>query len=97
MLINADKKSGIDPNVNQFRLMIGIDQQCLALRGISDQCHDIDRCCGQLWVRHMICGQTCDGLYHLAFCLTISTLAVKLSVSAIFYPRWTATIGIDWH
>ncbi len=26
-------------------------------------------CCGQLWVWHMICGQTCDGLYHLAFCL----------------------------
>ncbi len=26
-------------------------------------------CCGQLWVRHMICGQTCDGLYYFAFCL----------------------------
>ncbi len=26
-------------------------------------------CCGQLWVRHMICHQTCDGLYHFAFCL----------------------------
>ncbi len=26
-------------------------------------------CCGQLWVRHMICGQTCDGLYHIAFYL----------------------------
>ncbi len=24
-------------------------------------------CCGQLWVRHMICGQSCDGLYHFAF------------------------------
>ena len=24
-------------------------------------------CCGQLWVRHMICDQTCDGLYHFAF------------------------------
>ncbi len=57
-------------------------------------------CCSQLWVRHMICGQTCDGLYHFAFYLinfgipqksTISTLAVKLSVSAIFTPRWTAT------
>ncbi len=22
-------------------------------------------CCGQLWVRHMICSQTCDELYHL--------------------------------
>ncbi len=28
-----------------------------------------DKCCGQLWVWHMICGQTCDGLYHFAFCL----------------------------
>ncbi len=27
-------------------------------------------CCGQLWVWHMICGQTCDGLYHFAFYLT---------------------------
>ncbi len=26
-------------------------------------------CCGQLWVWHMICGQTCDGLYHFAFYL----------------------------
>ncbi len=30
-----------------------------------------DSCCGQLWVRNMICGQTCDGLYHFAFCLII--------------------------
>ena len=28
-------------------------------------------CCGQLWVRHIICGQTCDGLYHFAFYLII--------------------------
>ncbi len=28
-------------------------------------------CCGQLWVRHMICGQTCDGLYHFAFSLIV--------------------------
>ena len=72
-------------------------------------------CCGQLWVRHMVCGQTCDRLYHFTFFLivlgypldsirssqpqsldytqklTISTLAVKLSVSAMFTPRWTAT------
>ena len=33
-------------------------------------------CCGQLWVRHMICGQTCDVLGSvrpsvcLSFCLT---------------------------
>ncbi len=26
-------------------------------------------CCGRLWVRHMICGQTCDGLYHFVFYL----------------------------
>ncbi len=26
-------------------------------------------CCGQLCVRQMICGQTCDGLYHFAFYL----------------------------
>ena len=26
-------------------------------------------CCDQLWVWHMICGQTCDGLYHFAFYL----------------------------
>ncbi len=49
-------------------------------------------CCGQLWVRHMICGQTCDGLYHFAL-LGSFILAVKLSVSAIFTPRWTATEG----
>ncbi len=28
-------------------------------------------CCGQLWVRHMICGQTCDGLYHFTFYLIV--------------------------
>ncbi len=60
-------------------------------------CNIKECCCGQLWVWHMICGQTCDGLYHFAFCLvntqksTISTLAVKLSASVIFTPRWTAT------
>ncbi len=26
-------------------------------------------CCGQLWVSHMICGQTCDELYHFTFLL----------------------------
>ncbi len=56
-----------------------------------------EMCCGQLWVWHMICGQTCDGLYHFAFCLvnfgipytqksTKSTLTVKLSVSSSFTP-----------
>ncbi len=29
----------------------------------------IQVCCGQLWVWHMICGQTCDGLYHFVFYL----------------------------
>ncbi len=24
-------------------------------------------CCGQLWVRHMFCGRTCDELYHFTF------------------------------
>ncbi len=31
-------------------------------------------CCGQLWVWHMICGQTCDGLYHFVFYLINSGL-----------------------
>ncbi len=26
-------------------------------------------CCGQLWVWHIVCGQTCDGLYHFIFYL----------------------------
>ncbi len=26
-------------------------------------------CCGQLWLGHMVCGQTCDGLYRFAFYL----------------------------
>ncbi len=26
-------------------------------------------CCGQLWVWHIVCGQTCDGLYHFAIYL----------------------------
>ncbi len=25
------------------------------------------KCCGQLWVRHMFCCRTCDGLYHFTF------------------------------
>ena len=24
--------------------------------------------CGQLWVRRMFCGRTCDELYHFTFC-----------------------------
>ncbi len=28
-------------------------------------------CCGQLWVRHMVCGQTCDELYHFTFYLIV--------------------------
>ncbi len=40
--------------------------------------------CGQLWVWHMICDQTCDGLYHFAFYLvnfgipTFGSLVVRL-------------------
>ncbi len=29
----------------------------------------VEECCSQLWVWHMVCGQTCDGLYHFAFYL----------------------------
>ncbi len=28
-------------------------------------------CCGQLWVSHMICGQTCDELCHFTFYLIV--------------------------
>ncbi len=28
-------------------------------------------CCGQLWVRLMLCGQTCDELYHFTFYLIV--------------------------
>ncbi len=31
----------------------------------------IKGCCGQLWVRHMICGQTCGDLYHFTFLLIV--------------------------
>ncbi len=31
----------------------------------------IDYCCGQLWVRRMICGQTCDEQYHFTFYLIV--------------------------
>ncbi len=31
----------------------------------------VQMCCGQLWVRHMICGQTCDELYHFTFYLIV--------------------------
>ncbi len=31
-----------------------------------------DYCCGQLWVWHIVCGQTCDGLYHFTLDLIIS-------------------------
>ncbi len=60
----------------------------------------IETCCGQLWVRHMFCGRDMWWtiplhIFHWSCWdtqkLTISTLAVKLSVSAIFYPWVTAT------
>ncbi len=59
------------------------------------------KCCSQLWVRHMFC----DELYHFIFSTdcdytqksTISTLAVKLSVSAIYYPQVDCHIkDVDW-
>ncbi len=44
--------------------------------------HDTDGCCcGQLWVRHMICGQTCDRLYHFTF--LIDRLGIPLGYSEI--------------
>ncbi len=53
-------------------------------------------CCGQLWVWHIVCGQTCDGLYHFTFCLksTKSILALKLSVSATITP---GGLPHGWH
>ncbi len=53
---------------------------------------NVNHYCGQLWVWHIVCGQTCDGLYHFTFCLIIfgkstkSILALKLSVSATITP-----------
>ncbi len=35
------------------------------------QIYNLCRCCGQLWVRHMICSQTCDELYHFPFYLIV--------------------------
>ncbi len=32
---------------------------------IPEQVGNMTMCCGQLWVRHMICGQTCDELSTL--------------------------------
>ncbi len=37
-------------------------------------------CCGQVWVRHMICGQTCDELYH--FTLHSEIDQIHLSIEA---------------
>ena len=42
--------------------------------------------CGQLWVWHIVCGQTCDGLYHFTQKSTTPILALKLSVSATITP-----------
>ncbi len=43
--------------------LLGIDRYIAITRP-----HRYNKCCGQLWVRHMICGQTCDELYHFTFC-----------------------------
>ncbi len=37
----------------------------------KENIHLCQRYCGQLWVWHMVCGQTWDGLYHLVFYLVI--------------------------
>ncbi len=42
---------------------------------------DIMGCCGQLWVRHMFCGQTCDELYHFTF--FIARLGIPLGSQPI--------------
>ncbi len=42
---------------------------------------DIYTCCGQLWVRHMICGRTCDELYHFPF--SIDRLGIPLGSQLI--------------
>ncbi len=36
---------------------------------------------GQLWVWHIVCGQTCDGLYHFMFYLVIFIQVHSLGVS----------------
>ncbi len=65
------------------------------------RCPDIHNLCwGQLWVRHMFCGRdlwwtiplhifhwSCWDTLWITQKSTISTLAVKLSVSAIYYPQ----------
>ncbi len=40
-------------------------------------------CCGQLWVRHMICGQTCDGLYHFTFCSEIDHIHLSSEAQCV--------------
>ncbi len=45
------------------------------------------KCCGQLWVWHMICGQTCDGLYHVAFYLSNFGIPLRLCKGGSSAPR----------
>ena len=47
-----------------------LDSKCFILRCDFKYIHE-GKCCGQLWVWHIVCGQTCDGLYHFVFCLVI--------------------------
>ncbi len=48
------------------RIFIGIDRHWTMIEGVL---LFIDcKCCGQLWVRHMFCGRTCDELYLFTFC-----------------------------
>ncbi len=56
-------------------------------------------CCGQLWVKHMICGQTCDGLYHFTFYLIVLgyPLDSMRSVSpSETYPTYGSTWVVLW-
>ncbi len=42
------------------------------LKRVDNDLSKYNLCCGQLWVWHMVCGQTCDGLYNFAFYLVNS-------------------------
>ncbi len=61
-------------------------------------------CCGQLWVRHMICGQTCDELSPLEICRTCRTcpaescwcLAKGSDLAGHFVQHDSIFAGINW-
>ena len=71
---------------------------------VSDNVTAGQTCCGQLWVWHTVCGQTCDGLYHFVIYLVIlglyseidhTYLSIEAQCVSHHYPRWTATRHID--